>query len=200
MIGRFSRYNLSSIMRVLDSSNSLVIREHLDIRPTITKTSYADNRYIVPEKTASWANLGWRFLGSSALWWVIADFSGVVDPIEDLDPQPSLRAFGQLTVNVGAGTVTQITLDRIRGLRKGMLLQVENLDPNALDSFRTSITAINETTKVVSVVPTVAPAVPAALSRVSEVVKNYAQLTVPSVTRTYLEVLNYENPMNTFPE
>lgn len=202
MIGRFSRYNLSAVMRVLDASGSLVLREHLDVRNILTKTSYRDNKYYVPVKGDLWPTLAWRFLGNPALWWVLADFSGVIDPLTALEATPRYRSFAQLSADVPAGFVSSLMLTRTRDLRAGMLLRIENLDPGTPTSFQAFVQAVNLDTGLVHIATTSVPApgVPAALSRVSEVLSDKAQLTIPAQSAVYLDVLNFDNPMTTFPE
>jgi hypothetical protein len=198
-LDRDSRYNYAHIMRTVDAAGQLVEYDHFDIRPHLVDTVHPDNREFVVEEGDNWSRIGWRRLGRGRRWWIIADYSQVVDPFEALLPAETLRVIGRLSVPVTAGAVTSLTLTRVTGLASGTVLRVQNLDPAAPTAFDAAVLSVNPTTKVVSVTPTTCPApgIPTALARVGIVRRETRKLSCPSVNRAFFSALGFGNPLNT---
>lgn len=184
-------------MRIVNASGYLVEREHLDIRPTLVTILQPDNQEFTPDTTDNWSRLAWRKLGNGRRWWIIADYSKIIDPFGELAAFQVLSAVSQLSANVAAATVTQITLTDVRRILRGQRLRVESLDPALPNTFDCSVLAVNATTKVVNITPATSPGVLAALSRVSIIKNQGVKLTCPSVHRAFFEILDFNNPLNT---
>lgn len=202
MIGPESRYNYAAIMRVVSNNGFLVEREHLDLRPTLVTTVHPDNQQFTPAKGDTWSRIAWRRLGNGRRYWIICDYSGIIDPFSELRPRKKYRARTQLTVNVSAGAVNTITVGSLRGIRRGSTLLIEDLNPANLVSFEATVLATNATTNVIQLTPATCPAggVPFALSRVSEVYEETITLTCPSINRALFNVLDFANPLNVLVE
>src|SRR4029077_167672 len=128
-IGLTSRNNYSAIMRVVNAANFLVEKEHLDIRPTLVSIKFADNQQFSPSQTDNWSRIAWRKLGNGRYYWIIADFSQIVDPFSELSPIVKNQYITQLTTDVPAGIVNSIVVADPKRISMSMLLFVENLDP-----------------------------------------------------------------------
>lgn len=186
-------------MRVTNSAGFLVEKEHLDIRPTLVAIIFPDNQQVTPQSTDNWSRISWRRLGDGRYWWIIADFSEIIDPFSELIPTTQNQYLTQLSVNVPAGPVNQITVADPSVIMRGTSLLVENLDPAHPQSFTCAVNDSNLTTGIVTlsgavVVP--APGIPFALSRVSQVVQGKVSLTVPSAHTAQFSSLNFSNPLN----
>lgn len=230
-VGPESRNNYSVIMRVVNTAGYLVEREHLDIRPRLVNTSFPDNQQFIPSQQDNWSQIAWKKLGDGQRWWIVADFSGVIDPFLDLLPALKFNYLTQLSADAGVGYTTQITVKDPKRLSMGMLILVEDLtflqpssgsltsqvgvsgselgltqilgNPSTLSgAFVTSIIAVNNQTGVVDVQPITvnSPGVPAALSRVSQILQVSPQLTCPSVQRAFFETQQFSNPLNVLTE
>lgn len=95
MIYDDSRYNFTPRIRVVDSQGALVENERVDLpydRSLVVRSAKASlQEYIVMEGD-SWSNVAARFLrGRSDLWWVIAEYSGVIDPFTELKVGQKLK-------------------------------------------------------------------------------------------------------------
>lgn len=203
MIGSLSRYNYSSIVQVIDSTGQLAEREHPDIRPQLQNIVHSDNQEYTPSDTDNWSRIGWRKLGDGKHWWIIADYSEVIDPFTELRSQERLKYATQLSVAAPVATmITEITVVRPKEVRRGDVLRIEDLDPAHAVSFDVTVLSTNETLGTVQFAPTMTPAggVPILLSRVSRVYRDNIRLVVPSVHRAYFEAMNFTNPLNTLTE
>lgn len=94
-VGEESRYNFTVRMRQVDVSGQLVEPERLDIpypRTPVIQRSRPDLHEYKVREGDTWSNIASRFLrGRSDLWWVIAEFTGVVDAFEELTVGSILR-------------------------------------------------------------------------------------------------------------
>lgn len=194
MIGRQSRNNYAAIIQVLNSAGQLVEFSHLDIRPTLTNILQSDNVRFTPSQSDNWSRISWRRLGDGRRWWIIADFSQVVDPWIDLNQVTSYNYLTQLSADIPAGLINSFTVKDDSQIVAGMNLLVENLDPTDPVSFECNVTEVN--TEAVVITPVTAPAIPFALSRVSQIAVSSVQLTCPSVQRAFFESSNFDNPLN----
>jgi hypothetical protein len=79
-----SRYVRCQVIRVVNTRGNPVQPDYLDLEPPI-ETDQPDNQSIVVGPGATWPNLGWSLLQDPRAWWAIAEFSGVVDPFEELE-------------------------------------------------------------------------------------------------------------------
>lgn len=93
MISRNSRYARRPVGTDQDD------RRFIGGRHQILKTSWPDNRaHTVQEGDTLWA-LAFRYLGDAELWWIIADFNGIVNPLKALQPGRVLIIPSQRTVH-----------------------------------------------------------------------------------------------------
>lgn len=198
-LDRDSRYNYAHIMRTVDAAGQLVEYDHFDLRPHLVDTVHPDNREFTVEEGDNWSRIGWRRLGRGRRWWIIADYSQVVDPFEALQPVEALRVTGRLSSPVAAGTVVSLTLTKVTGIASGTTLRVQNLDPAAPTTFDAAVLSVNPTTRVVSLTPATCPApgIPTALARVSIVRRATRKLVCPSMNRAFFSALSFGNPLNT---
>lgn len=197
-VGRDSRHNYSAVMRVVDAAGNLVEREYLDIRPRLVLTDHPDNVQFTPSASDTWNRIGWRRLGRFDRYWIIADYSGVLDPWTELKPKRKTKAIAQLTANAVTGAIDTIFVSDVRSISPTQILRIENLDPSNPTFFETPVLSVNPLLKRVTLTPSTVPApgIPFALSRVSIVYTESRRLTVPSPNRAFFEALNFSNPMN----
>lgn len=199
-VGNTSRYNYSVLVQVVNSSGYLSEREHLDIRPTLTRTQHADNLQVVPTSSDTWSRVAHRMLGDGRHYWIIADYSGVIDPLSELKPEVKTKYLAQLTVDVPTGSVNKITVNTPKAVKRGMKIRVEDLDPGNRVIVELNVLYTNETTGEVSVTPFTSPGIPAALSRVSVLYEQGVNLSVPDIHRALFQALDFHNPLNTLTE
>jgi len=202
-IGRESRYNYSAIMRVTDAAGFLVEREHLDIRQTLVNIIHADNQEYTPSDKDTWSRIAWRKLGDGRRWWIIADYSQILDPFTELRSPVKYKYVTQLTANIaGSTSISQFTVAHPKKVRRGDVLKLEDLNVTNLVSMEVPVLSVNETTGVVQCSPVQSPAtgIPFTLSRVSRVYRDQVRLIVPSPNRALFDALNFGNPINTLVE
>lgn len=110
MVNEDSRYNYTSRIRVLDQG-VLIENERLDLpyaRSLVVRSKKADTQQYAVMAGDTWANIAARsFRGRSDLWWVIAEYSGIIDPFTELKvgqilsiPQFSTAMFEALAFNM----------------------------------------------------------------------------------------------------
>ena len=198
-IGRESRYNYAANMLVLGSSGQMHEREHLDIRPTLVDIDHLDNREFVPADRDNWSKIAWRTLGDGRRWWIIADYSRVIDPLTELRPQRKTKYVTQLSANIPAVTsITQFSVAQPTKVRRGDVLVIEDLDIAHSVSMEVAVLSVNETAGTVMCSPVTSPTggIPSALSRVSRVYKEQLRLVIPTAHRAFFEALSFGNPNN----
>lgn len=199
-VGKNSQYNYSAIIRIRNAAG-LIEPPHLDIRPALTRIFYSDNTEYTPSGDDNWSRVSWKTLGNGRFYWIIADFSQVVDPFLELRPIQKTSYLTQLTIALGLGDVgvRQITVARSKGIKRGMLLEIRDLDPANAVSVQVSVLAVNYVTHAVTVTAFTTPitGIPTALSRVSRVYTKAVQLSVPTPSRAFFEALDFRNPLNT---
>lgn len=200
-IGPESRNNLSVVVQVVNAAGTLVEREHLDIRPALMNISAADNQQFMPAVGDNWSRIAWKKLGDGRRWWIIADYSQIVDPFTDLQPVVQHNYLAQLGGDVAAGTVSRLSMRSAADLSKlsrGMTVFVEDLNPSNPVSFTATVQSTDVPTLTVSITPiTLVGSIPHALSRVSQVAKLPVLLTCPSPNRAFFTALNFANPLST---
>lgn len=191
-------------MLVTNSAGFLIEKAHLDIRPQLVNIVHADSQEFTPNETDNWSRIAWRKLGDGRRWWIIADYSQIIDPFSDLKPKKKYKYVTQLTVGVPSNTaaLTTITVGRAKSISKGDVLLIEDLDPAHAVTLEVSVLGVNPTTNVVTLSPFTSPAggFPAALSRVSRVYRDQLRLVIPSPNRAFFEAVNFGNPMNVLTE
>jgi len=80
-----SRWNRTDILVVQDRLGNITRKPYLmPIRPR-RQVVFGDNRLYTPVRGDTWSNMAFRFFGSSFLWWVIAEFNYIVDPVVELE-------------------------------------------------------------------------------------------------------------------
>jgi hypothetical protein len=199
-IGSESRNNLAVIMHVVNAAGALVEREHLDIRPALMTINAADNQRFVPASGDNWSRIGWKKLGDGRRWWIVADYSEIVDPFTDLQPVTQNTYLAQLAATA-TGTVTQLSLRSAADagkFQRGMTIYVEDLNPSNPVSFTTTVIGVDTNNLIVTITPvTLVGSIPFALSRVSSVAQLPVQLVCPSPNRAFFNALNFDNPLST---
>lgn len=198
-IGNKSRYNYAIRIRKRNSAGVLVEYERFDIRPTLVRIVHADNTEYVPANDDNWSRIAWKTLGDGRLYWIIADYSQIVDAFTELMPTQRVSYMTQLSVTLSAGVQNQMTVVRSKGMQRGMRLRIKDLNlanPNSID---VSVISVNHTTKVVIFTPVTVPAggIVASLSQVSRIYETRRHLIVPSVHRALFQALEFDNPLNT---
>lgn len=199
MISNTSRFNFATRVRFRDASGALAEPERFDILPRVTKTDYPDNVELYPADGDNWSRLAWRALGNGQFYWVICDFSEVVDPMSELVPTEKAFFVAQLAADVPAGAVSTAGVTNAVRIQRGMRVRFEDLNPAHRVAFEAVVSNANAETGVVNFEPATAPAggIPAALSRVSIVRRLPVRLVCPTVRRLGLQVLDFANPLNT---
>ncbi len=197
-IGKESRYNYAVRIRRTNGAGVLIEHERFDLRPTLTRTDFNDNVEYVPLDGDSWSRVSWKTLGNGRYWWIIADYSQVVDPFSELFPQTKTRYVTQLIVDLPVGTTTEITVGRPKDIQRGMRLRVEDLNPANPVSVEMYVLGVNNDTGVVTISPVDVPVggIPALLSRVSELYEKKPVLQVPTISRALFQALDFDNPLN----
>lgn len=198
-VSRTSRNNYAAVIRIVNAAGELVEREHLDLRPSIVTTRLPDNSEVTPAPSDNWSRISWRMLGDGQFWWIIADWSKVVDPFQDLRPSLKTKYLAQLGADIpSGGPVASIQVTRLRDFQRGQKIRIENLDPSNLQSVDTSVIGINGNTSSVVITPIVLSTnLPAAMSRVSHLISQSAVLTVPSIHTALFNALDFGNSLNT---
>lgn len=79
-----SRYLRATAMKVTGPGGDLLQPVWFDFYPKPLTTVYPDNNYVTADTSFSWAHLGMTYLQDARAWWAIAEFSGVLDPFEEL--------------------------------------------------------------------------------------------------------------------
>ena len=202
MINNLSRYNYAKRVRLLGGTGDLLEYERFDIRPRVVKTQYPDNAELQPSQGDNWSRLAWKSLGDGQLYWVICDFSEVIDPFSELVPEVKARYVTRLGANIAAGSQNTATLINSRGIRRGTVLRFEDLDPTHLVSVDAPVLSVESGSHVVTFSPTTFPVggVPSTYSRVSIVSRQGVRLVCPSPQRALMQVLDFGNPLNTMEE
>jgi hypothetical protein len=195
-ISRTSRYNYTPVLRVTNASGYLTEREHFDIRPTLVRIAHSDNTELAPASSDTWSRIAWRTLGDGQLYWVICDFSQIIDPLSELKPEIKTKYLAQLAADVPAGTKNQITVTRARDFIRGQKIRIESLDPAALVSVDTFVQGVNPQTGLLQVNPFTSVIIPNAMSRVSLVFEKSVRLTIPNIHRALFDALDFGNPLS----
>ena len=198
-VGDKSRYNYSAKIRVVNSAGYLIEREHLDLRPRLQRTLHSSNIQYPTNKTDNWSRISWRMLGNGRFWWIIADYSQIIDPLSELYPEEKTRYLTQLDANLLAGERTSAIVKQTKRIKRGMVLRIEDLDPGgAMNSVDVSVLTVNATTGEITFPPITVPGggVPSLLSRVSEVYESAVLLTIPAADKALFQAMDFGNPLN----
>lgn len=117
MISSSSRFNLVPTISVVDSTGSQVENRHVDLpykRSAVVSSANSPTQEYYVQHGDTWSNIAARFLkGRSDLWWVIAEYSGILDPFEEL----------------AVGTKLKIPAFSV------VMLEVLNFDPNKVGAL-----------------------------------------------------------------
>jgi hypothetical protein len=200
MIGRNSRFNYAGYVRFVDQRGRLIEYEQLPFLPPLAKVNHADNVSYTPTSTDSWSSVAWKLLGDGRYYWVVAEYSGVVDTFTELQGSDSYQVFGQISTTLSAGTNTSITLARVRGLRRGDAITIQDMLSGV--EATTTVLDTNKETGVVSCAPFTVPGggITASKSRVFSNVRKALQVSAPSASRAFFEALNFADPTQTLVE
>jgi hypothetical protein len=198
-VGLNSRNNYSVIMRNVDAAGRSLEHDYLDIRPSLVQTAHPDNTEYVPSPGDNWSRIAWKKLGNGRHYWIIADYSSIVDPLSELQPETKTRYVAQLALAAHSGDV-QITVTSTRKIRRGMLLRIQDLAPLG-GTLEGSVLGVDTTNNVVTFSAPLPAAPPMLilpqLSRVSELYQEDVRLVIPSPHRALFEALNFTNAFNT---
>jgi hypothetical protein len=198
-----SRSNYCQVIRIVDGNARLVEPEHLTLRPSLAATQHSDNQEFYGDTDFRWSQAAWQRLGSGKRWWIIADYSSIVDPFRDPQTKIVYQAKAQLRAElVGGMTVSSIPVTHPARFAVGDRIVVENLDPATPTRMEAVVQGVNSAHSAVEVIPTrvPAPGIPVALSRVSIRKLEPRRLVCPAPSRAFFECLNFGNPANTLPE
>jgi nucleoid-associated protein YgaU len=87
MIGKDSRFNATVVLRIVDNAGNQVesARLHLPYsRESVINVSPSDLQDYPVQEGDTWHSIAARTLkGRSDLWWIIAEFSNVLDPFKE---------------------------------------------------------------------------------------------------------------------
>ena len=84
-IGRRSRYNRCTALKVVDANGVQTRRVYLDRFPRLRRVEFPDDRSYAVRRGDTWSALGFRLLGNSHDWWAIAEVNRVINPWEELE-------------------------------------------------------------------------------------------------------------------
>jgi hypothetical protein len=186
-------------MRNVDAAGRSIEHDYLDIRPSLVQTVHPDNTEYVPSPGDNWSRIAWKKLGNGRHYWIIADYSSIVDPLSELQPETKTRYVAQLTYPVQSGE-TQIRVDSVRRICRGMLLQLQDLAPLGA-TLEGSVLGVDSTNNIVTFSTPLLASPPVLiqpqLSRVSELYQEDVRLVIPSPHRALFEALNFTNAFNT---
>lgn len=192
-----SRNNFAVVRRIVDSSGNNTEHDQLDIRPQITKTNHPDNRRIEVLPHETWSHLAWRTLGNGRLWWLIADYSKIVDPFREIQRRDNVSFLDSLMQDIQPGPVSSIRVSRQKRFRKGVRLLIEDM----ATGFKLPATVIGlgpadekPALVYVAVSSELGDWVRAATSRIMRVDETRPFMTAPTSTRAAFESADYRNP------
>lgn len=194
-----SRYNYSAKIRVVNSAGYLIEREHLDLRPRLQRTLHSSNIQYPTNKKDNWSRIAWRMLGNGRFWWIIADYSQIIDPLSELYPEEKTRYLTQLDANLLAGERTSAVVKQTKRIKRGMVLRIEDLDTGGpMNSVDVSVLTVNADTGEITFPPVTVPGggIPSLLSRVSEVYESAVLLTIPAADKALFQAMDFGNPLN----
>ena len=196
-VGRESRNRYSVLMRIYDESGTLIEPEHLDIRPRVLRTKDLQFSEYVVNDGDNWSRIAWKKLGDGKRWWIIADYSGVVDAFSELNPRTENRFVTTLTVNVAAGACSALYVADTTKFLRGQRLLIEDLTPAAPVSFTAYVTRVNTVGGILEIQPTTAVNISDVSSRVSIVDVVQPKLVVPSQQDAFFKAMDFDNPKST---
>lgn len=193
-VGRNSRNNYTAIIRVVNSEGESVEPDHLDIRPRLRLARAADDMVVIPSADDNWSRIAWRTLGDGRMWWIIADMSGVIDPLSELQRPITPLYVSELAESVAAGRLTSLRVKHPRAIRRGFRIRVEDMTAGV--SVDTTVIGMSSSSGILHVEAVDSPALDAETSRVLHLVQPTQGLVVPSASRAVFEAMNFGNPLN----
>lgn len=202
-VSQLSPYNYSAIVNVVDLEGNLIEHEHLDIRPRLVRVKHSDNMQYVVKPADNWSRISWKTLGNGRFYWIIADYSGVVDPFKALKKEETIEYVTQLSgSNLNPGTYTQISVVRSKRLSRGMVLRIEDINVVNRLSYDVVVRSVEGTTVYLDTGFTIPnPKILAvSTSRVSIVDTKSISLIIPSPNRAFFEALDFGNSLNVLSE
>ena len=203
MITEDSRNNYCSVIRIVDDNGALLEPEHLTIRPSLAAVQHSDNQEFYAQPGTVWSRVGYQRLGDGRRWWIIADYSGIVDPFADASPRPIYVAYGQLRQALAGDTsVNEVFVTKPKSFASGDRVRIENLNPETPTFVDVFVQGVDEGRGVIQTIPFVVPSagIPTGQSRTSIVRAQQKKLTCPSLSRAMFECLDFGNPVNVLPE
>lgn len=204
-IGRNSRNNFAVVRRITTASGAVAEFDQLDMRNHLTKTDYRDNRTIQVRDEESWSRLAWRTLGNGRHWWIIADYSKVVDPFAEIVRRESLAFIDNPLADIAIAPLPSDTVRVLHPLRfrKGMLLEIEDMASGLKARAAVTLAQDDGTLKVASVSPRFDTSSPppeglwlrAATTRIMLVSTTEPIVTAPTTARAMFEAFDFRNPV-----
>ena len=196
-----SRHNHSAIISVVNSAGGQEEQDHLGIRPRVQLTVSADNFEYTPSISDNWSRISWKLLGDGRFYWVIADQSNIVNPWTDLLPKMREVPVTRLGADLSVGQATTLTVARPERVDRGNVYKVEDMDPDNPVSYTFGVQEVDQATGILTITSTnVTTAIPAALSRVSRVMRDDVTLTVPTADRVLFQAYDFANSLVTLVE
>ncbi len=198
MITSRSRFNYAVRIRRRDTTGALVEPEHFDVCPRVTKTNYTDNTDYFTTEGDRWSRIAWQKIGTGKHWWLLADFSDVIDPFSELKPKEKAFYATQLQADV-SGTLSSVVLVSVRDVKKGTKLRLEDLNPAHnvyVDVYVQSVDVASRTIYFNTLTAMPSGGIPALLSRVSILSLVPVRLVVPSANTANFDALDFSRSVN----
>lgn len=192
-----SRYKHAPLVTNRGSAGALVEPIHYGIRPFLAELNFPDNAHIELAEGTTPHYLAWKAYGTSDLYWVILEASGVDDPFTGLLPDDGMFYVGGLLVDLASGPVTSLRLSNTRKVSRGDTLCVESLAPGAPTSFNVVVREVRSDGEVVVSPRIISTPVPTTYSRVMRLERTPKEVVLPSLARVQFDLLDYGNPLAT---
>lgn len=90
----------AGFVEVRDENGDLITK-YQAISNAFTQVSFGDNRQYIVQPGDTWQNIALRLLGSGELWWVLAEWNRIIDPITELFPGKRLNIPAPNRVRLG---------------------------------------------------------------------------------------------------
>ena len=199
-----SRNNFAPVRRSVDGSGNSIEFDQLDLREHVTQTSHPDNRRIQPLPGETWSHLAWRTLGNGQFWWIIADYSRVVDPWKEILRPTAPTYLDALEQDIPPGPLPPafIQVRTPRRFYKGLNILVEDMASGGV-SFEASVVGSDPTVPGRVLIRTSAPLgqfVRGATARIAVVTEARPLLTALTTSRALFECFDFRNPNRTADE
>jgi len=202
VIKQNSRQRFTAVISNADPNGRKLEYDYSDLRPCLVNNKSPDNRSIIPQQGDNWSRIAWRSLGNGRLYWVIADYSVVLDPFTELQPTSSRTILSELKEPIGQDNA--IVPARPWAFKRGMQFAIEDL--SSVDA-QGNPTVVYETVALgvdkngVVSIPNIQGLAGMGLdvnnTRITEVWVKEPKLVAPSLAKAYFRATDFANPLNT---